>query len=104
MPNYDFRCPAGHVHELTCRIADKPPLTKCQTCGEEAHHVFLVAPAMPTTIVVDYPGSKKHKAGYQHTHGDRGGTKIQTGYGGKITRSEVPKGSPDGAIWKNPLA
>ena len=103
MPNYDYRCSTGHVHEVRCRIADKPEETSCPECGAESHHVFLTAPAMPTHIVVDYPGSKKFKAGYTHTHGDRKGTKIQVGAGGKITRSEEPKATGP-AIWKNPLA
>ena len=75
---------------------------KCPECGETAKFV-LCAPALVTNIVVDYPGSKKFKAGYQHSHGDRKGTKIQVGAGGKITPSDEPKAPANGAIWKNPL-
>jgi hypothetical protein len=31
----------------------------------------MSAPAVLSKIVPVYPGSKKHKAGYVHTHGDR---------------------------------
>ena len=104
MPNYDYRCPTGHVHEVRCRIADKPEEAPCPECGAGSRHVFLVAPAMPTLIVVDYPGSKKHKAGYSHSHADKAGTKIQVGYGGKITPGATgTKAGSDGAVWQNPL-
>jgi predicted nucleic acid-binding Zn ribbon protein len=103
MPVYDYLCPNDHAHEHSCKIVERVDTRECPECGEIAKFQFG-APAIVTHIVVDYPGSKKHKAGYQHTHGDRRGTKIQTGYGGKITPSDEPKGSPDGAIWKNPLA
>lgn len=102
MPSYDYLCPNEHVHEFTCRIADKPASHACPTCGLDTRSVILVAPAMPTHIVVDYPGAKKHKAGYQHSHGDKKGTKIQVGAGGKITPREEPLAT-SAAIWRNPL-
>lgn len=102
MPTYDYRCANGHAHEHFCKIAERPDARNCPECGEPARFM-LSAPALVTNIVVDYPGSKKFKAGYQHSHGDRKGTKIQVGAGGKITPSDEPKASADGAIWKNPL-
>ena len=103
MPTYDYKCPNEHYHDHFCSISSKPATRPCPECGEEAKTVILGAPGLALNIVLDYPGSKKHKAGYQHSHGDRKGTKIQIGPGGKITPSDEPKGSPDGAIWKNPL-
>lgn len=101
MPTYDYACESGHRHEHFCKIADRPTHRECPECGAEAKFI-LCAPAIVTNIVVDYPGSKKFKAGYIHSHGDRKGTKIQVGAGGKITPSdEAP--STGGAIWKNPL-
>jgi putative FmdB family regulatory protein len=105
MPNYDFSCPNGHPdYEVRCSIASKADEPHpCPECGVAGKSVILVSPAMPTLIVVDYPGSKKHKAGYIHSHGDRSGTKVQAGYGGKITPSSESAPSQQGAIWKNPL-
>ena len=103
MPTYDFMCPAEHIMEVRCSISEKKDSYPCAECGEATRQVILEAPAIASHIVLDYPGSKKHKAGYQHSHGDRKGTKIQVGYGGKITPSETPKATSD-AIWKNPLA
>jgi putative FmdB family regulatory protein len=102
MPTYDYRCEQGHDHEHFCKIAERTDSRECPECGGAAKFM-ISAPAVISHIVVDYPGSKKHKAGYQHTHGDRRGTKIQTGYGGKITASDEPKAPSNGAIWKNPL-
>lgn len=76
------------------------PTRACGLAGKR----LISAPAIPSHIVVDYPGSKKHKAGYQHSHGDRPGTKIQVGSGGKISYRELPtEKSGDNAIWRNPL-
>ena len=104
MPTYVFACPNAHPDfEIRCSVsALDSELHQCPACGESGHVVITTAPAVPTHIVLDYPGSKKHKAGYQHSHGDRKGTKIQSGYGGMITaRAEPP--TTDEAIWKNPL-
>lgn len=103
MPTYEYMCSNDHVHEARFSISERPEQHECPECKQMAKQVILTAPAIPSHIVIDYPGSKKHKAGYQHSHGDRKGTKIQSGYGGIITPSDTPKGSPDGAIWKNPL-
>ena len=105
MPNYDYQCEAGHRSEHRFRISDRPETVPCPTCGLDAIFGIFQVPAMPTMIVVDYPGSKKFKAGYTMSHGDKRGTRIQTGYGGKVTpRDEGPPPDPSGAIWQNPLA
>ena len=105
MPIYDYRCPSGHIHEHRCRIADRPAELPCPDCGASSKQAIIAAPALPTTIVVDYPGSKKHKAGYRHTHGDYKGTagKIQVGYGGKIVTHDEPAPAKEEGIWHNPL-
>jgi putative FmdB family regulatory protein len=103
MPTYDYLCPNNHAHEHFCSISARPETRQCPECGETAKSAILSAPSLATHIVLDYPGSKKHKAGYQHSHADRKGNNIQVGYGGKITPRDAPPAT-DGAIWHNPLA
>ena len=107
MPLYDFECPQGHAdYEVRCSIAAKDAVPHpCPECGAGGHVVILTAPAMPTTIVLDYPGSKKHKAGYAHTHADRPGTKIQVGAGGKTSYVERPTAKKGEVVplWRNPI-
>lgn len=82
MPMYNFHCEkCGEVFE------DLVPSTvhdsECPTCHAPAMRTWVgQAPSLLNTIILDYPGSKKHKAGYVHSHGDRPATKIQSGYGG----------------------
>ena len=85
MANYDFGCSNDHVQEVTCRIADREIPRVCDVCGEPLKQLLLVAPAMPTTIILDYTGSKRLKAGYVHSHGDKPATKLQFGYGGAVS-------------------
>ena len=78
MPMYDYRCTdeeCGHVEES---IEDSETIViTCSECGGESHRFFGEAPKIFNTIVPDYPGSKKFKAGYIHTHGDKPKTKVQ---------------------------
>lgn len=103
MPYYDYRCENSHEFELRCSISAKPEAPECPTCGAVSRGVITRAPAVPTTIVVAYPGSKKFKAGYVHSHGDRRSEKISVGYGGRnVPRDpEAVRQSADGGIWKN---
>jgi DNA-directed RNA polymerase subunit RPC12/RpoP len=58
----------------------------CPKCkSAEVQRIFAKSPATLTVIIPTYPGCKKHKAGYVHSHGDRPKTpgKIQVGYTGK---------------------
>lgn len=98
MPNYDFVCPDDHVTEYRFSIADRPKTAPCAECGKEAKFAILVAPALPTTIVVDYPGSKKHKAGYVHSHADIPATRTQVGYGGAVNKPVAPVKLPGPVI------
>lgn len=80
MPMYDFQCANGHQFEDICGVNDLPA---CPECGGSTEKVWNhVAPVL-TAIIPDYPGSKRLKAGYQHTnHADHSATKVQSGYGG----------------------
>lgn len=101
MPVYDFECPDGHIYEVRCSIAEREQAFACthavytvgavtgdepgnEPCGQIGKRL-ISTPAMPTTIVLDYPGSKRLKAGYVHSHGPRKASKIQSGYGGMVS-------------------
>lgn len=85
MPNYDYQCDHGHdPYEVRCRIAQREDPHPCPACGENGHQVLLGVPPLLTVIIPDYPGSKRLKAGYVHSHGDRGATKLQMGVGGMV--------------------
>lgn len=69
---YDFECEkCKHIFDdLVNGTEGKPDF--CPACGSQKGFVRqLCAPYIPTKIIVDYPGSKRLKAGYVHTHGDR---------------------------------
>jgi len=83
MPLYDYECLDCDIHfEAIVRFDGPPPLC---SCGSAHTHRLPPAPKMFGTIVPDYPGAKKKKAGYVHSHADRPKTpgKIQVGYTGK---------------------
>lgn len=122
MPTYEFECPEGHQFEIYCSISSKPdappcPCTVarkvghdnggsfCEDCAEEevpcgltARQVFLTPPTtwipgVDHKTVLDYPGSKAHKAGHVHSHGFKHATKVSSGAGGMInprTSAENP--------------
>lgn len=91
MPNYDHECPNGcGDYEVRCSIADRTLPHPCPRCGGLGKQVITQMPAMPKTIVIDYPGSKKFKAGFVHSHGDKSATKTQVGYGGALNRDHKP--------------
>jgi putative FmdB family regulatory protein len=76
---YDFHCDAcKHVFEALVRNETEQP---CEACGSTAQRLMPGGHSF-TTIIPDYPGSKKLKAGYQHSHADRPKTpgKIQVGW------------------------
>ncbi len=88
MPNYNYSCSNDHVFEVRCRIADRPDVTPCEVCAEPAHREISVPHVNnPEHCVLDYPGSKRLKAGYVHSHGDKIGTKVMSGPGG-MTRPD----------------
>lgn len=84
MPVYDYACPSDHIFEVRCSIAARPDLTPCPECGADSRRVILTVPPLLTEIIPSYPGSKKLKAGYVHSHGDKAATKVSSGYGGCV--------------------
>lgn len=78
---FDFECPAcGEQRE---ELVDKEETPDCSACGKPMKKI-PTGGNLFTTIVPDYPGAKKNKAGYVHTHGDRPATKVQSGPGGCV--------------------
>ena len=78
MPIYDFQCNAcGEIFDDI--VPFKIPSIPCTKCKNGvATKIYINAPKLFTTIIPDYPGAKKRKAGYQHTHhADRPATKVQ---------------------------
>jgi putative FmdB family regulatory protein len=67
---YDFECvECKHVFEaLVEGVAGLP--SDCPGCGSIAPCFIkcVSSPAIMSTIIPSYPGSKRLKAGYQHTH------------------------------------
>lgn len=86
MPMHDFEC-------TKCTYTEEeivPPgaeTINCASCGGVSKKVFLQSAILLTTIIPDYPGCKKKRAGYVHTHGDKSATKVQSGPGGCLNPS-----------------
>jgi len=60
-------------HEFTDLVSRADPVPdECPECkSTKGFTKLLSAPNIPRKIIVDYPGSKRLKAGYQHTrHAD----------------------------------
>jgi putative FmdB family regulatory protein len=82
MPMYDFQCSNGHQFEDICGVNELPV---CPECGANTEKVWNKSPPVLVAIIPDYPGSKRFKAGYTHTHfADQNATKVQSGYGGCV--------------------
>lgn len=66
---YDFECVrCGRVFGDLVKFTEDLP-EECPYCGATGAFKRLVStPQVLSTIVPDYPGAKKRKAGYQHTH------------------------------------
>jgi len=65
---FDFKCnECNHeFSDLVLRSDPKPD--ECPECkSTKSFKKLISAPFIPTKIIVDYPGSKRFKAGYQHT-------------------------------------
>lgn len=77
----DYSCRAcGEIYEyLRHGEGDEPT---CPKCGSS--DAGVVPGGRPFSVIVPmYPGAKKHKAGYVHTHGDRPKEKISVAVPGK---------------------
>ena len=64
----------GEVYEFTHHPKDEP--AQCPHCGSPKAELQLGGAKLLTTIIPTYPNSKRHKAGYVHSHGDRPREKI----------------------------
>lgn len=76
MPLHDFKCPSCETifeEHVPVGFHQCP----CPDCGATADKVYVKMPNTIKEFVVDYPGSKRLKAGYIHSHGDRPATKTQ---------------------------
>lgn len=96
MPTYDYQCPKGHRFERFCSISAKeatpsPPCT-VEGCAEPSSQILVSMPALNNTelYILDYPGSKRLKAGYVHSHVDPGPTRVSSGAGGCLNPSTKP--------------
>lgn len=77
---HDYRCPGcDKVEEILVSNGDVPT---CSECGVPLKIEWIASPKVLTAIIPAYKGSKKHAAGYVHSHADKPATKIQSGYGG----------------------
>jgi len=85
---YDFECSAcAGIFEDMVKGVDGLP-SECSHCECPGPFTRLPAcAALPTTVVMSYPGSKKLKAGYVHSHGDRPAEKA-----GSQVSMYIPKG------------
>lgn len=93
MPIYDLSCPNCEHEEPNAlysikEVEDGVKCPECDTVMERA----MGAPNIFTTIIPTYPGSQKHKAGYQHLHVNRPAEKTQVGFGGSVS-ADHPTGS-----------
>lgn len=86
MKVYDFECLFCGTRLLNQLVDDEDKLI-CHKCSKYMTRL-ISAPKILTTIIPTYPGSQKHKAGYQHKHVNRPATKTQVGVGGGVTKGE----------------
>lgn len=101
MPTYNYRCEAGHTTERFCSIRERdenpnPPCTELVDadngsptklpCGAATTQVFTAMPSVNNTevMILDYPGSKRLKAGYVHAFVDPGPTRVSVGAAGAL--------------------
>jgi putative FmdB family regulatory protein len=65
---YDYECQdCSFLDEHFINTSSEEPIL-CEKCGSSNMRRCLSSPAVLTKIVPSYPGSKRVKAGYQHTH------------------------------------
>jgi rubredoxin len=71
LKHFDFECQSCELtFDAYVEGADGTP-EECPRCLVSSSKFFKKLPsswASPTTIIVDYPGSKRHKAGYMHLY------------------------------------
>ncbi len=83
MPMYDYKCKScEHVMEELCSSGVNH--IDCPECKSTMERIWTKSPTQFRKIIPMYPGAKKIKAGYIHSHGDKNATKIQSGPGGMV--------------------
>jgi len=76
MPLYDYCCTSCKHTEEDLQPSGTTTI-ECEVCGSVSARFFAKAPAYLTKTIPSYPGCKKVRAGYVHTHGDRPSTRVQ---------------------------
>lgn len=84
---YDFECDCGHTEEQLVQPDEEVHCPECNALMRRC----LGSPRIFSTIVATYPGSKKHKAGYEHKYVNQPATKTQIGYGGSVSTDHPKK-------------
>ena len=79
----DYECPACGKESLDL-LVDSGEVPTCEDCSTPLQKVF-VGRHLFNTIIPDYPGAKRRKAGYVHQYVNRPAEKIQSGYGGTVS-------------------
>lgn len=67
---HDFYCEACHT-QFEALVKSEETTTNCEKCGDPSARRIMSAPAVFNQIVPTTKTSKKRKAGYVHSHGDR---------------------------------
>lgn len=71
----DYTCnKCGTRFEYMCENAEDAPT--CPSCDAHEVEVCIGASKLLTHIIPTYPGCKRMKAGYVHSHGDRPAEKV----------------------------
>lgn len=91
MKVFDYHCPVcDRTYKDQLVTAKEEDNVFCGECSTKELNVplekLIGAPRQFTTITPTYPGSKRHKAGYQHQFVNRPATKTQVGVGGGISK------------------
>ena len=76
MPMYDFKCTLCGHEEDDIQPSGTTKIV-CSKCNGQSERFFADCAKTLTTIIPSYPGCKKVRAGYVHTHGDKPRTKVQ---------------------------
>lgn len=82
---YDYQCPCcAHLFEALAEADEEVP---CPDCSESPAERRLTGGRSFSTIQATTPTSKRFKAGYVHTHGNRPKEKISVSVPASITKA-----------------
>lgn len=76
MPVYDYRCSECNHEEESIEPSGTETIS-CEECESTSNRFIGGFPTTLKKIIPAYPGCKKQKAGYVHTHGDKPKSKVQ---------------------------